>query len=88
MIEVEDLDTGETTLEPKSPNNFATNQAVVDYVQKAARKKLTINQKSAVEDVDAGYVVEDNITEYNGNDTAQITMNLVDFNDIKSLFIN
>lgn len=80
-----DPETGKTIRTPKKPNNFATNQAVVDYV--GSKEKLIINQQSAVEDVESGYNVENNITEYNGNDPAQINLKLVDYTDIQSLFI-
>lgn len=80
-----DPETGKTIKTPKDPYKFATNKAVVDYV--GSKEKLIINQQSAVEDVESGYNVENNITEYNGNDPAQINLKLVDYTDIQSLFI-
>ena len=83
---VEDPITGEITEEVQNPGNFATNAAVADYVAKS-RKKLTINQQSTVDDLDLGYDVVDNTIEYNGNETVQMNLSLVDATDIRKLFI-
>lgn len=83
----ENPDTGEITHEVQNPNNFATVGAVYDYVANQSRKKLTINQQSAVEIPEMGYDVQDNVSEYNGSEAAEINLNLVDITDIKKLFI-
>ena len=83
----EDPVTGEITHTVENPNNFATTGAVYDYVANQSRKKLTINQQSAVEVPEIGYDVQDNISEYNGTEITQIDLKLVDITDIKKLFI-
>lgn len=85
--DIEDSETGEITHEVQNPNKFATVGAVYDYVANQSRKKLTIVKQSAVEDSEDGYSVQNNISEYNGNEAAQINFNIVDNNDIKRLFI-
>ena len=87
ITDTENPDTGEVTHEVQNPNNFATVGAVYDYVANQSRKKLTINQQSAVEIPDIGYDVQDNISEYNGNEATQINLNLVDITDLQKLFI-
>ena len=84
-INVEEKEDG--SKEVKNPNNFATVGAVYDYVANESRKKLTINQQSAVEIPEMGYDVQDNISEYNGSEAAQINLNLVNIADIQKLFI-
>lgn len=84
---VEDPETGEITKNIQNPNNFATVGAVYDYVANQSRKKLTIVKQSAIEDSENGYSVQNNISEYDGNEAAQIDFNLIDNNDIKRLFI-
>lgn len=86
FTEVENPNTGETTLELQNPNNFATVGAVYDYVANSQRKNLTINKQSAVES-EEGYDVQNNIIEYNGSETVQINLDLIDYTDIKKLFI-
>ena len=85
VTQVENPETGEITESVKDPGNFATIGAVYDYASK--KKKLTVNQQSAIEVSDVGYNVQDNIYEYNGNEATQIDLKLVDVTDIKKLFI-
>jgi hypothetical protein len=40
-----------------------------------------------VEIPEMGYDVQDNVSEYNGSEAAEINLNLVDITDIKKLFI-
>lgn len=85
--DIEDSETGQVTHEVQDPNKFATIGAVYDYITNQSRKKLTIIKQSAVEDSEDGYSVQNNISEYDGNEAAQIDFNLIDNNDIKRLFI-
>ena len=79
-------DTGEEIQQVQDPNKFATVGAVYNYVAQS-KKKLTINQQSTVDDPEIGYNVQDNISEYNGNEETEIELNLVDIADIRNLFI-
>lgn len=85
-----DPETGETVKTAVNPNNFASTGSVVDYLKN--RSKLIINQQitqqSASSSDNENYVIEDTTTEYNGEDEAQITMNLASAEDIASLFQN
>jgi hypothetical protein len=45
-----------------------------------------MNKQSAVES-EEGYDVQNNIIEYNGSETVQINLDLIDYSDIKKLFI-
>lgn len=78
--------TGEEIKQVQDPSKFATVGAVYDYVAQS-KKKLTINQQSTVEVPEIGYNVQDNISEYNGNEETEIELNLVDIADIRNLFI-
>ena len=86
---VEDPQTGEITEEIVNPKNFATTEAVVNYVAKSSRRKLTINQQSTntVSDPDLGtYTVVDHSIEYDGSEQVQINFNLIRKEDINELF--
>lgn len=85
--EVTNPETGEVIKEVQNPNNFATVGAVHNYITNESRKKLTINQQSAVNISETNYDVQNNVSEYNGNEAAQIDINLIDINDIQQLFI-
>ena len=85
--EVINPETGEVTKEVQNPNNFATVGAVHDYIANESRKNLIINQQSAVNISEMNYDVQNNVSEYNGNEAAQIDINLIDINDIQKLFI-
>lgn len=85
VTETTDPETGEIIKTAVKPNNFATTGSVVNYLKN--RSKLTITQQSASSDNES-YIIEDNTTEYNGEDEAQITMNLASAEDIASLFQN
>ena len=89
FTETQDPVTGEITRELNNPSNFATVGAVQDYVVNQSRKNLTINKQSAVdsEDEEQEYNVQNNISEYNGNEAAQIDFNLIEYTDIRKLFI-
>lgn len=83
----EDPNTGEVTETLNNPNNFATVGAVYDYVAKQSRKSLIINRQSAVPNDSDGYDIQNESLEYNGGETAQINLNLIQFTDIQQLFI-
>lgn len=89
FTEIQDPETGEITKELNNPSNFATIGAVYDYVAKQSRQNLTINKQSAVssEDEEQEYNVQNNISEYNGSEAAQIDFNLVEYTDIRKLFV-
>jgi hypothetical protein len=90
VTETTDPETGEIIKTAVKPNNFATTGSVVNYLKN--RSKLIINQQitqqSASSSDNENYVIEDTTTEYNGEDEAQITMNLASAEDIASLFAN
>lgn len=73
------------TITGDSPDNFVTEQAVIDYLQENKNHKLKINQQSASTTEDS-YELVDNIQEYDGSEELQIHFNLVDAGDITNLF--
>ena len=79
----EDPNTGEIVKTVTSPNNFATVNSVVEYLKN--RSKIKINQQSTSV-TQNGYDVEDNISEYNGEDEVQINLKLVESDEIANLF--
>lgn len=87
VTQQEDPETGEIVEEVQNPNNFATVGAVYNYIGKQSRKKLTIVKQSAVEDSENGYSVQNNVSEYNGDEAAEIRLDLIDNIDIQKLFI-
>lgn len=83
--EVTDPVTGEVTQEVQDSNKFATVGAVYNYVANQSKENLTITKQYATQSQE-GYSLQTTISQYNGNNVAQINLNLVDNNDIKNLF--
>ena len=73
------------TITGDSPDNFVTEQAVIDYLQENKNHKLKINQQSASATEDS-YELVDNIQEYDGSKELQIHFKLADASDITNLF--
>lgn len=93
---VEDPETGEIHEEIENPKNFATTEAVVNYVAKSSREKLSFKQQSTKitsdtnneEDKTIHYSIETNNTYYDGSEQVQVDLNLINEADIINLFMN
>ena len=83
---VENPETGEIIQELNNSDNFPTVGAVYDYIKNQSKQNLTINIQSAVPEND-GYNIQTDVSKYNGNEAAQININLVQYTDIQQLFI-
>lgn len=73
------------TITGDTPDNFVTEQAVINYLQDKNNHKLKINQQSASATEDS-YELVDNIQEYNGGEEVQINFKLAGASDITNLF--
>ena len=93
---VEDPETGEIHEEIENPKNFATTEAVVNYVAKSSREKLLFKQQSTEitsdtnneEDKTIHYSIETNNTYYDGSEQVQVDLNLINEADIINLFMD
>ena len=90
---VEDPETGEIHEEIENPKNFATTEAVVNYVAKSSREKLSFKQQSTEvipntndQDKTIHYNIETNNIHYDGSEQVQINFNLIREEDINELF--
>lgn len=82
-IEVEDA--GNIIKDAKDPNNFTTTHAVVEYLKN--RKRIRLNQQStSVTQEEETYTINNNVSEYNGEDEVQINFQLATASDIANLF--
>lgn len=93
---VEDPETGEIHEEIENPKNFATTEAVVNYVAKSSREKLSFKQQSTKITSDTNneenktihYSIETNNTYYDGSEQVQVDLNLINEEDIINLFMD
>ena len=73
------------TITGDAPDNFVTEQAVIEYLQDNKNHKLKINQQSSSATEDS-YELVDNIQEYDGSEELQINFKLAGASDITNLF--
>ena len=82
---VEEEENGTVTKTIQNPNNFATIQGIVNFLN--SRAKLKINQQTSTSS-NQGYTVQNNNYEYNGEEELQIKLGVATSSEIDDMSSN